>query len=388
MSEVSQPWQPSAYQVMIKPRGPICNLACDYCYFLSKEDLYPDSDFRMSDAVLEDFTRQYIQSQRVPRVIFAWQGGEPTLMGLDFYRKAIGFQRKYARPGMMIENTIQTNGTLLTDDWCEFLKENNFLVGLSLDGPPRLHNIFRKDKFGAGTAERALWGLRLLQKHGVETNILCTVNSENAAYPLEVYRYFRDDLGMTFIQFIPIVEKSDSNQPLTQDNLTDRSVSGKMYGDFLISVFDEWLREDVGKVFVQIFDTALSHWLGVGSGLCIFERTCGLALALEHNGDLYACDHFVDPAHFLGNITTTPMIDLVCSDQQQEFGLRKKETLPQTCLECEVLFACQGGCPKNRLGYAPDGEAGLNILCEGYLAFFRHIHHPMQQMAALLRKQK
>jgi uncharacterized protein len=372
---------------MIKPRGPICNLACDYCYFLSKEALYPGSDFRMSDEVLEDFTWQYIQSQRVPRVIFAWQGGEPTLMGLDFYRKAIELQRKYARPGMMIENTIQTNGTLLTDEWCEFFRDNKFLVGLSLDGPQHLHNIFRKDKSGEGSAQRVLKGLRLLQKHGVETNVLCTVNSGNVAYPLEVYRYFRDELAVNFIQFIPIVEKNDIGQPLTRKNMTDRSVSGQMYGDFLISVFDEWIREDVGKVFVQIFDTALSHWLGVGGGLCVFEQTCGLALALEHNGDLYTCDHFVDPAHFLGNITKTPMVDLLRSDQQYQFGLQKKEALPQTCLECEVLFACKGGCPKNRIGTAMEGANGLNVLCEGYQAFFRYIHQPMKQMAALLRKQ-
>ena len=244
-AEISYPWQPPAYQVMIKPRGPICNLVCEYCYYLSKEALYPGSDFRMSDRVLEDFIRQYIQSQKVPQVIFAWQGGEPTLMGIDFYHKAIDFQRKYSQPGMKIENTIQTNGTLLTDEWCDFFKENNFLVGVSLDGPPHIHDQFRKDKSGNGSAERVLKGLRLLQKHKVETNVLCTVNNGNVAYPIEVYRYFRDELGLRFIQFIPIVEKRDSTESVNQENLTERSVSGKQYGQFLIAIFDEWIRRDV-----------------------------------------------------------------------------------------------------------------------------------------------
>lgn len=387
-SEMSQFWQPPAYQVMIKPRGPICNLVCEYCYFLAKEDLYPGSDFRMSDDLLEEFTRQYIQTQQAPQVSFAWQGGEPTLMGLDFYRKAVEYQQKYARPGMKVENTIQTNGTLLTDEWCEFFKANHFLVGISLDGPPALHDWFRKDKSGAGSAERALQGLRLLQKHGVETNVLCTVNCENAAYPLDVYRYFRDELGVKFIQFIPIVEKERPAGASKEIRLTERSVSGEQYGEFLIQIFDEWIRRDVGKVFVQIFDTALSHWLGVGGGLCVFEETCGLALALEHNGDLYACDHFVEPAYRLGNITQTPMADLVRSRQQYQFGLQKKAALPQYCLECDVLFVCHGGCPKNRTSRAPDGEGGLNYLCEGYQAFFRYIRRPMSWMAASLRNRR
>ena len=389
MAKPANAWRPPAYQVMIKPCGPRCNLACEYCYYLSKQGLYPNSDFRMSDALLEDFTRQYIQSQRGQQVAFAWQGGEPTLMGIEFYRKAIAYQEKYNRLGLRIENTIQTNGTLLTEEWAAFFRENRFLVGISLDGPPELHDIYRTDQAGQGSADRALAGLALLQEHDVAYNILCTVHQGNVAFPLEIYHYFRDALGAQFIQFIPIVERDNKTGYQVGNKLTSRSVSGKQYGDFLIAVFDEWVRRDVGEVFVQLFDTALSHWLGMaGGGLCVFEPTCGLALALEHNGDLYSCDHFVEPRHKLGNITKTAMEDLVRSHQQARFGRSKLEALPAYCRDCDVLFACHGGCPKNRIGHTPDGEFGLNHLCEGYRAFFAHIDQPMRRMANLLRQGK
>ncbi|MBG0786087.1 MAG: anaerobic sulfatase maturase [Anaerolineaceae bacterium] len=373
---------------MVKPRGSICNLACEYCYFLSKEQLYPGSDFRMSDELLEDFTRQYLQSQRVPQVTFSWQGGEPTLMGIPFFEKALAYQRKYAPAGMRVENTFQTNGTLLDEPWGAFLKENNFLVGVSLDGPPELHNLYRKDKGGQGSAEKALAGLEILKRHQVDFNILCTVHAGNENAPLEVYRYFRDDLKIDFIQFIPIVERMNTTGYQTGNKVTERSVSGRGYGDFLITIFDEWVQRDVGSVFVQIFDVSLARWVGAQGDLCVFEETCGLGLALEHNGDLYSCDHFVEPKHKLGNISKTPMLNLVESHQQYQFGMEKVNTLPKYCLACDVRFACNGGCPKNRIRNTKDGEYGLNYLCEGYQAFFTHIDQPMRQMADLLRSRR
>jgi uncharacterized protein len=373
---------------MVKPRGSICNLACEYCYFLSKEQLYPGSDFRMSDEMLEDFTKQYLQSQRVPQVTFSWQGGEPTLMGIPFFEKALAYQRKYTPAGMHVENTFQTNATLLDEPWGAFLKENNFLVGVSLDGPPELHNLYRKDKGGQGSAEKALTGLEILKRHQVDFNILCTVHAGNENAPLEVYRYFRDDLKIDFIQFIPIVERMNTTGYQTGNKVTERSVSGRGYGNFLITIFDEWVRRDVGAVFVQIFDVALAKWVGAQGDLCVFEETCGLGLALEHNGDLYSCDHFVEPKHKLGNISKTPMLNLVESHQQYRFGMEKVNTLPKYCLACDVRFACNGGCPKNRIRNTKDGEYGLNYLCEGYQAFFTHIDQPMRQMADLLRSRR
>ena len=388
MRKSSAHWHPTAFNVMVKPVGPVCNLACDYCYYLSKEKLFPGSKFRMTDSLLEDFTRQYIQSQQVPQVSFLWQGGEPTLAGLDFFRKALALQKQYARPGMRIENAIQTNGTLLTDEWCAFFKENNFLVGLSLDGPPEFHNVYRKDRAGKGSAERVLAGLALLKKHEVDYNVLCTVHAANVCHPLEVYRYLRDELETSFVQFIPIVERDNKTGFQVGNKVTNRSVTGEQYGRFLIQIFNEWVKKDVGEVFVQIFDVALGKWVGAQGGLCIFSQTCGLALLLEHNGDLFSCDHFVEPRHKLGNLSKTDLADLVQSHHQYRFGKDKWEKLPKYCRECEVLFACHGGCPKNRILHTPDGEFGLNTLCEGYRAFFNHIDQPMRQMAALLKQHR
>lgn len=379
---------PPAFHVMAKPRGAICNLDCEYCFYLSKKALYPDGSFRMSDEVLETYVRQYIEAQGVPEANFAWQGGEPTLMGLDFFRRAVAYQDKYRKPGMRIENALQTNGTLLDDEWCRFFKEHGFLVGISLDGPRALHDVYRKDKGGAPTFDRVMKGLSLLRKHEVDFNILACVSAANVEHPLEVYRFLRDEAGAEFIQFIPIVERQDDTGFQESSRLTSRSISGEQYGEFLIAVFDEWVRCDVGRVFVQMFDTALGHWLGAPGGLCVFAETCGLALAMEHNGDLYACDHFVEPRHYLGNVTERPMIELVASPQQRQFGLAKRESLPRYCHDCSVLFACNGGCPKDRVDVAPDGEPGLNHLCAGFKAFFTHADRPMRVMAGLIRRHR
>ena len=373
---------------MTKPRGAICNLNCAYCYFLKKESLYPRSDFYMSDDVLENFTRQYVQAQKGPQVTFAWQGGEPTLMGLDFYKKAVDYQKKYAPQGVRIENTLQTNGTLLDDAWCEFFKDHNFLIGISIDGPPELHNAYRKDKGGAQTLNSVLVGLETLKRHDVEFNILTTVHAANGDHPLEVYEFLKNELGARFFQFIPIVERDNKKGEQKGNRLTNRSITGKQYGNFLIAIFDEWVRRDVGEIFVQIFDVALGKWLGQHGGLCIFDETCGKALALEHNGDLYSCDHYVEPKYRLGNLKKAELIQLVNSHKQRQFGLNKEKTLPKYCLECEVRFACNGGCPKNRVKHTPDGEFGLNHLCEGYRAFFNHVDEPMRLMADLVRSGK
>jgi uncharacterized protein len=377
---------PAAFHIMAKPRGAICNLRCDYCYYLRKTDLYPGTSFRMSDETLESYTRQYIQSQQVPEVNFGWQGGEPTLMGLDFFRKAVAYQQKYARPGMKIENTLQTNGTLLNDEWCRFFAKNRFLIGISLDGPREVHDVYRKDKGGAPTFDRVMRGVKLLRKHKVDFNVLTCVSAANVHQPLEVYHFLRDEISAQFIQFIPIVERDNETGFQEGTALTSRSITGKQYGDFLIAIFDEWVHRDVGRVFVQIFDTALGRWLGAPGGLCVFQETCGKALVMEHNGDLYSCDHFVEPRYLLGNILETPLIELVGSEQQLKFGLNKKASLPRYCRECPVLFACNGGCPKNRTDLTPDGEAGLNHLCKGYKTFFTHIDQPMRMMAGLLRQ--
>jgi uncharacterized protein len=376
---------PPAFHVMLKPAGAVCNLDCEYCFYLSKQALYPDSRFRMAETLLEDYTRQYIEAQRVPEVTFAWQGGEPTLMGVDFFQKAIEVQRKYARPGMRIHNAFQTNGILLDDEWGRFFREHDVLVGISIDGPRELHDAYRVDKGGRPTFERVMRGLGVLKKHGVEFNILACVHAANAGHPLEVYRFFRDELGAAFIQFIPIVEREDPGGRQAGEGVTERSVTGAAYGDFLIAIFDEWVRRDVGRVFVQIFDVALGAWLGQEPSLCIFRRTCGDAMAMEHNGDLYACDHFVAPGYKLGNITHIPLVEMAGSEQQRRFGQAKLDTLPRYCRECDVRFACNGGCPKNRILAAPDGEPGLNYLCAGYKAFFRHIDGPMRFMASELR---
>lgn len=380
---------PPRIHVLAKPTGSVCNLHCSYCFYLSKELLYPGSTFRMSDEVLEQYIAQLIESHQADNVTVAWQGGEPTLMGVDFYRRAIGLQEKYRRPGMTFENTIQTNGTLLNDEWCEFLRKNNFLVGISIDGPRDLHDAHRVDKRGRPTFDKAMRGLRLLQKHGVEYNVLVTVNRANADRPLDVYRFLRDEAGTSWMQFIPMIERLTEGAvtPYQQGvTVSDRTVESEQWGKFLITVFDEWVSHDVGTIFVQTFEAAVRSWLGMGSsGMCIFDPVCGHGLALEHNGDLYSCDHFVEPKYLLGNINQGHMIDLVGSERQRKFGQDKLDALPRSCRECKVFFACHGECPKNRFLTATDGEYGLNYLCDGYKAFFQHIDRPLQIMVQLIR---
>jgi uncharacterized protein len=373
---------------MAKPTGSACNLNCDYCFFLKKEALYPGSGFRMPDEVHEAYIRQLLEAHQVPQVTIAWQGGEPTLMGLDFFRRTVELQKKYQKPGTRIENTFQTNGILLDDDWCRFFHDNGFLVGLSLDGPRELHDVHRKDKGGHGTFDRVLAAARRLQAHRVEFNILCTVNSDNSRRPLDVYRFFRDELGARYIQFIPIVERDNDTGYQEGHKVTDRSVTAEEFGRFLIAIFDEWVKKDVGETFVLNFDGALAGWLDMAGTVCIFGPTCGLGLALEHNGDLYSCDHFVEPRFLLGNILETPLIELVASEKQLEFGRDKKDTLPRSCRECEFLRVCHGECPKNRFVEAPDGEPGLNYLCAGYKAFFAHADKAMRIMADLIRRDR
>ncbi len=380
---------PPRIHVLAKPTGAICNLACSYCFFLNKELFYSGSRFHMSDEVLENFICQLIAAHRSPQVTVAWQGGEPTLMGIDFYRRAIELQEKYRKPGMTFENTMQTNGTLLDEKWCRFFKENNFLIGISIDGPRELHDAYRVDKKGEGTFEQVMRGLRLLQKHGVKYNVLTTVNRVNADYPLEVYRFLRDEAGTDWIQFIPVVERIDEKgYTLYQkgDRVSDRSVLPEQLGSFLSCVFDEWVRNDVGRVFVQTFEASVRRWLGLSSGMCVFEETCGIGLALEHNGDLYSCDHFVEPDYLLGNIMEKGIGELAALKRQYRFGQDKRDALPRVCRECDVLFACRGECPKNRFLTTSAGEPGLNYLCKGWKNFFRHIDFPMQIMAGLIRR--
>jgi uncharacterized protein len=377
---------PFAFHVMAKPTGARCNLDCAYCFFLKKEHLYPDSNFRMTDAVMEEFIRQTIAGHAVPQVTIAWQGGEPTLMGLEFFRRSLEVQKRYAGPKTRIENTFQTNGILLDDEWCRFFHDNNFLVGLSMDGPGELHDVYRRDRQGRGTFDRVLNAARLLQKHHVEFNILCTVNRTNANHPLEVYRFFRDELGAQYIQFIPIVERANETGFQEGNTVTDRSVRPEQWGRFLVTIFDEWIGRDVGRTFVLNFDGALAGWLGRAGTVCTFGPTCGQGVALEHNGDLYSCDHFVEPGHLLGNILTTPLVELVTSEQQRRFGRTKRDTLPRQCRECDFIAVCNGECPKNRFIRKSDGEEGLNYLCEGYRIFFSHADRPMRMMAGLLRQ--
>jgi len=397
---------PPYFHVLTKPTGALCNLDCKYCFFLSKERLYPGSRFRMSDEVLAAYIRQVIEGQSGPQVSIAFQGGEPTLMGLDFFRRAVSLAQQYARPGAQIEYSLQTNGTLLNAAWCDFFREHNFLIGLSLDGPRPMHDAYRVDKGGAPTFDKVAAAARLMQERRVEFNILCTVHAANAPHPVAVYRFFRDEIGAQFIQFIPIVERATpelldlanegwgdrrSSRPLYMQAgslVTERSVSAEGWGRFLIAIFEEWVRRDVGRVFVQMFDAALAAWVGERPGICIFDETCGNGLALEHNGDLYACDHYVEPDFFLGNITQTHLLELAASDKQRKFGTDKRDTLPSTCRECPVRFACQGECPRNRFITTPDGEDGLNYLCAGYKAFFTHVDRPMRIMADLLRRRR
>ena len=403
----------AAFHLLAKPTGATCNLDCEYCFFLSKEMLYPGSRFRMADELLETYIREVIAAQRVPYVSIAWQGGEPTMMGASFFRRSIELVEKHRRPGMQVEYTIQTNGTLIDDELAELFREHHFLVGISIDGPAAMHDTYRVDKGGRPTHERVLRGLETLQRHGVEYNTMTTLHHANADHPLEVYRFLRDDCSSRFMQFIPMIERlpapridvplaelgltpgrrldapwrSWRDRPLYRQQgalVTDRSITPEQYGSFLIGVFDEWVKRDIGEVFVQMFDVTLANWAGEPPTLCIHSETCGTALALEHNGDLYSCDHFVEEDYRLGNITETPMAELVASEQQRRFGQAKRDTLPAYCRGCDVLRACHGGCPKDRFIETPDGEPGLNYLCAGYQAFFRHVDRPMTEMTDLL----
>jgi len=369
------------FHVLVKPSGAICNLACDYCYFLAKEELYPGSDFRMSDEVRGAYVRRIIDAQPGPDVSFAWQGGEPTLMGVDFFARAVELQHRYRRPGQRVHNAIQTNGTRLDDAWCRFLKRHDFLVGVSLDGPEELHDRYRRDRGGAGTFHRVLRGIELLRTHGVPFNILTTVHAGNQDHPLSVYRFLRDEIGAEHIQFIPIVERADPRGFQEGRELTDRTVDPGAFGAFLYAVFGEWIHRDVGRVFVQLFEVTLGKYLGRGGGLCVFEETCGTGLALEHTGDVYACDHYVQPDHLLGNLVELPMADLVDSDVQRRFGDAKRDTLPAVCRECEVRWLCHGGCPKDRVVATGEEGRDLNHLCRGYYAFFTNSRAGLQLLA-------
>lgn len=388
-----------AFHVMTKPMGPICNLDCKYCFYLEKEKLYPSNEnFKMPDDVLEQYVKQYIEHQIVPEIHFAWQGGEPTLLGVNFFRKVVELQKKYGE-GRTIHNAIQTNGTLLDDEWGEFLAENKFLVGLSVDGPRHLHDAYRVDKKQQPTFERVMNGLSILKKHKAEFNTLTVVNRKNSQKPLDVYRFLKQ-IGSGFIQFIPLVERAPDNHaaeygldlahpPQSEGSeegwpVTSWSVLPKQYGSFLVEIFNEWVRQDVGKVFVQIFDVSLGIWAGAGSSLCVFSEKCGAGLAMEHQGDVYSCDHYVYPQYKLGNLMNKSLGDLVNSPEQIKFGNDKADTLPQYCKRCEVRFACNGECPKHRFLRTVDGELGLNYLCAGYKRFFNHIDPYMRTMVQLM----
>ncbi len=380
-----------AFAVMAKPTGPLCNLDCKYCFYLEKEKLYPGrSNWTMPDSVLESYIRQYIEAQRVPVVSFAWQGGEPTLLGVDFFRKAVALQKRYAA-GKQIINAFQTNGVLLDDPWAAFLAENHFLVGLSIDGPRELHDSLRVSKGGQPSFERVLRGLEHLKKHQVEFNTLTVVHRHNADHALEIYRFLKE-AGSGFMQFIPAVERvaavpnRDGLLLVAPDaaeeaQVSPGSVEPSQYGHFLCAIFDEWVRHDVGRAYVQTFDVALEIWVGLAPNLCVFRETCGDATVLEHNGDLYSCDHYVYSEHRLGNIMQDPLSTLANSPRQWKFGQDKRDRLPRQCRECEVLFACHGECPKHRFTRTPGGEPGLNYLCAGYKHFFRHIDPYMCFMA-------
>jgi uncharacterized protein len=390
------------FHILAKPIGPICNLDCRYCFYLEKESLYPqERKWAMPADVLERFIRQYIEAQDAEEINFAWQGGEPTLLGVEFFQRVVELQRKYAG-GKIIHNALQTNGTLLDDEWCQFLRENGFLVGLSIDGPAELHDAYRVDKKGAASFDAVMRGLRCVQKHGVEFNTLTVVHRLNAREPLKIYEFLKS-IGSGFMQFIPVVEREAQRTNLTvrgqefaepplagEKNaqpalVTPWSVDPVDYGNFLCRIFDCWVRNDVGEVFVQHFDVALSNWLGLGSPLCVFAEKCGSALAIEHNGDLYSCDHYVYPRYKLGNVLSGSLGEMAESPAQRKFGSDKLDSLPRYCRECEVRFACNGECPKHRFARTPDGEEGLNYLCPAYKQFFTHIDPFMRAMGQLVR---
>jgi len=386
---------------MAKPAGPSCNLRCRYCFYLEKSKLFPkDTLFRMPDEVLEIFTRKYIASQPGPSVIFEWQGGEPGLLGVDFFRRALDFQNKH-NSGKQITNSFQTNGTILDDEWCAFLAENRFLVGLSLDGPEDVHDACRVDASGGPTFARVLRSWRLMQRYGVEVNVLAAVNRESSQRPLEVYRFFRQQ-GVRFIQFIPVVEREAGLEAerlglqlalppnLTREEkstaVTPWSVEPEQYGDFLTRVFDEWVRSDVGKIFVMNFEWTLAAWAGVGPGVCYLAPRCGRNLIMEYNGDVFSCDHFMYPGYRLGNILEGEPEKMVLSKKQTEFGTSKETALPGYCRRCGLLFACRGGCPKHRFAKSPDGDLGLNYLCKGFRKFYQHVDPAMRRMVNLINR--
>lgn len=385
--------------VMAKPVGSVCNLACTYCYYLEKSHLYrheePSGRFTMSDELLERFIQEYIESQTMPQVLFTWHGGETLMRPLAFYKRVVELQQKYAR-GRTIDNAIQTNGTLLTDEWCRFFREHNWLVGVSIDGPQEFHDEYRRNRQGMPSFQKVMRGITLLNKHGVEWNALAVVNDFNADYPLDFYRFFKE-IGCRYIQFTPIVERilphADGRHlacPADEEEipLADFSVTPEQWGEFLCTLFDEWVRHDVGDYFIQLFDSTLANWVGQQPGVCTLAKTCGHAGVMEYNGDVYSCDHFVFPEYKLGNIRTQTLTEMMYSERQQQFGAMKRDGLPTQCRECEYLFACNGECPKNRFCRTASGEPGLNYLCAGYRRFFAHVAPYMDFMKRELQAQR
>ena len=382
--------------VMLKPAGAHCNLACKYCYYLEKNNLYQNSHRHlMSDEMLEQFTREYIEAQTMPQVLFTWHGGEPLMRSIDFYKKALALQKKYAH-GKQIDNVIQTNGTLLTDEWCEFFAQNHWLVGISIDGPQEYHDHYRVTPAGKPSWEKVMQGISLLKKHRVEWNAMAVVNAYNAEHPLEFYHFFRDN-GCQYLQFTPIVERLTEHEDgrtlasLADDReipLADASVTPQQWGNFLCTIFDDWVRHDVGKTFVEIFDCTLANWMGVLPGICAYSKECGHAGVMEHNGDVYSCDHFVFPEYKLGNIRDQSLIDMLYGEKQQAFSRLKHTSLPRQCKECDMEFACHGECPKNRFEKDKYGEPGLNYLCQGYYQYYSHVAPYMDFMKRELLAQR
>ena len=392
---IANPFAKPLY-VMLKPAGAHCNLACKYCYYLEKNKLYPTAQRHlMSDEMLEQFTREYIEVQTMNQVLFTWHGGEPLLRSIDFYRKALSLQQKYAG-GRCIDNVIQTNGTLLTDEWCEFFAQNQWLVGISIDGPQPDHDHYRLTAAGKPSWKKVMQGIKLLKKHGVEWNAMAVVNAYNANHPLEFYRFFKEN-GCQFLQFTPIVERQTRHEDgrtlasLADKNeipLSEASVAPEQWGYFLCAIFDEWVRKDVGKIFVEIFDCTLANWMGVSPGICAYSKECGHAGVMEHNGDVYSCDHFVFPEYKLGNIRDHSLIDMLYGEQQQEFSRLKHSSLPRQCKECDMEFACHGECPKNRFMKDKYGDSGLNYLCPGYYHYYQHVAPYMDYMKQELMSQR
>jgi uncharacterized protein len=369
------------FQIFTKPIGAICNLDCHYCYYLKKEYLYPQSkSFRMPDDLLEEYIVQHIAASSDGPISFAWHGGEPTLLGLDYFRTIVALQRKHQPPGQRISNGMQTNGTLLDEAWCSFLAAEGFAIGLSLDGPEDVHDAYRVNKGQQPTHKQVMRGYKLLRQHKIPCDILCVVHAENVRYPIPVYRFFKE-IKADYIGFLPLVER----QPAAAGGVSDRTVPAEALGTFLCTIFDEWVRNDIGQVMVQLFEEAARTARGQEHALCIFRRTCGQVPVVEHNGDFYSCDHFVEPEHHLGNIRYTPLAELLDSPQQHAFGQAKLDTLPRYCQECEVRAMCNGGCPKDRIIQTPDGEPGLNYLCAGWKRFFTYSRPYLAQMVALER---